>query len=238
MTRTVLVTGGTSGIGRAIAQRFAADQAEVFITGRTPETVEQTAKELRVHGVVCDAADSGQVEALAARLNELDVLVNAAGGLPQATSGEGSALEVLLAQWHANLAQNLLTAVLTTTSVQDKLTRGSSIISIGSIGAERRGGSYGAAKAALGAWNASLSAELAPKGVTCNVVSAGYIADTNFFHGQLSDERRSALLEETHNKRPGTVDDIAQTAYFLASQGARHITGQTIHVNGGAFTTR
>lgn len=67
MSRTVLVTGGTSGIGRAIARRFAADQAEVFITGRTPDTVEQTAKELRVHGVVCDAADSGEVDAFAAR---------------------------------------------------------------------------------------------------------------------------------------------------------------------------
>lgn len=238
MTRTVLITGGTSGIGRAIAERFAADQAEVFITGRTPDIVEQTAKELGVHGVVCDAADSRQVAALAARLSELDVLVNAAGGLSQAMSGDGSDLDALLAQWHAHLAQNLLTAVLTTASIQEKLTSGSSIISIGSIGAERRGGSYGAAKAALGAWNASLSAELAPKGVTCNVISAGYIAGTNFFHGQLSDERHRALVEETHNKRPGTVDDIAQTAYFLASPGARHITGQTLHVNGGAFTTR
>jgi 3-oxoacyl-[acyl-carrier protein] reductase len=238
LTRTVLITGGTSGIGRAIAARFAADQAEVFITGRTPDHVEQTARELGVHGVVGDAADSGQVAALAARLSELDVLVNAAGGLAQAMSGSGSALDVVLAQWHANLTQNLLTAVLTTASVQDKLTSGSSIVSIGSIGAERRGGSYGAAKAALGAWNASLSADLAPKGVTCNVISAGYIAGTNFFHGQLSDDRHRALVEETHNNRPGTVDDIAQTAYFLASPGARHITGQTIHVNGGAFTTR
>ncbi|MFE7276695.1 SDR family oxidoreductase [Streptomyces sp. NPDC057623] len=109
---------------------------------------------------------------------------------------------------------------------------------IGSIGAERRGGSYGAAKAALGAWNAALSAELAPAGVTCNIISAGYIAGTNFFHGGLSAERHRALVEETHNKRPGTVDGIAQTAHFLASPGARHITGQTIHVNGGAFTTR
>jgi 3-oxoacyl-[acyl-carrier protein] reductase len=238
LTRTVLVTGGTSGIGRAIAARFAADQEEVFITGRTPDTVEQTAEELEVHGVVCDATDCRQVEALAARLGELDVLVNAAGGLSQVTSADGSALDMLLAQWHANLAQNLLTAVVTTASVQGRLTSGGSVISIGSIGAERRGGSYGAAKAALGAWNASLSAELAPQGVTCNVVSAGYIAGTNFFHGQLSEERHHALVEETQNKRPGTVDDIAQTAYFLASPGARHITGQTIHVNGGAFTTR
>lgn len=238
MTRTVLVTGGTSGIGRAVAERFAADQAEVFITGRTPGTVEQTAKELGVHGVVCDAADPGRAEACAARLGTLDVLVNAAGGLPQPTGDDEPPLDALLAQWHASLSQNLLTAVLTTASVQDKLTGGSAVISIGSIGAERRGGSYGAAKAALAAWNASLSAELAPQGVTCNVISAGYISGTNFFHGRLSDERRRALVAETHNKRAGTVDDIAQTAYFLASPGARHLTGQTIHVNGGAFTTR
>lgn len=238
MTRTVLVTGGSSGIGRAVAERFAADQAEVFITGRTPDTVERTAKELGVHGVVCDAGDPGQVTALAARLDGVDVLVNAAGGRSQATSDDGSGLDALLAQWHAHLEQNLLTAVLTTTAVGDRLSSGGSVISIGSIGAERRGGSYGAAKAALGAWNASLSAELAPKGVTCNVISAGFIDGTNFFHGQLSDERRRALVEETHNKRPGTVDDIAQTAHFLASPGARHITGQTLHVNGGAFTTR
>ncbi|WP_250301165.1 SDR family oxidoreductase [Streptomyces sp. A 4/2] len=147
-------------------------------------------------------------------------------------------LESLLAQWHANLAQNLLGAVLTTASVQDKLTPGSSILSIGSIGAERRGGSYGASKAALAAWNASLSSELGPRGITSNVISAGYIAGTNFFRGQMTDERHQALVQETHDKRPGTLDDITETAYFLASPGARHVTGQTIHVNGGAFTTR
>ncbi|WP_236573317.1 SDR family NAD(P)-dependent oxidoreductase [Streptomyces sp. GS7] len=232
------MTGGTSGIGRAIAQRFAADQAEVFITGRNPNTVEQTAKEIKAHGVVCDATSTEQVGALAARLDTVDVLVNAAGGLPAPASGDPSTLEAQLTQWQSSLAQNLLTAVLTTVAVQDKLSSSSCVISIGSIGAERRGGSYGAAKAALAAWNASLSAELAPKGVTCNVISAGFVADTNFFGGQLPEERHRALVEETHNKRPGAVDDIARTACFLASPGARHITGQTIHVNGGAFTTR
>jgi 3-oxoacyl-[acyl-carrier protein] reductase len=238
LPRTVLITGGTGGIGRAIAYRFAADQAEVFVTGRNTETVAQAAKEMGATGIVCDATDSEQVGALAAQVRELDVLVNAAGGRPPADCGAGSALEALLAEWQASLAQNLLSAVLTTGSVQDKLTSGSTVISIGSIGAERRGGSYGAAKAALGAWNAWLSAELAPGGITCNVISPGYTAGTNFFGGQLSDERYRALIAETHNKRPGSVDDIAETAYFLASPGARHITGQTIHVNGGAFTTR
>ncbi|WP_030814081.1 SDR family NAD(P)-dependent oxidoreductase [Streptomyces sp. NRRL S-337] len=238
MTRTVLVTGGSSGIGRAIAARFAADHAEVHITGRHADTVEQAAEELGVRGAVCDATDPGQVAELADHFSELDVLVNASGGLPQEAPGEGTALEAVLAQWHANLTQNLLGAVLTTTSVQDKLTSGSSVLSIGSIGAERGGGSYGAAKAALAAWNAALSAELGPLGITSNVISAGYIAGTNFFHGRLTHERQSALVAETHNKRPGTVEDIAETAYFLASPGARHITGQTLHVNGGAFTTR
>ncbi|MGW7690444.1 SDR family NAD(P)-dependent oxidoreductase [Streptomyces asiaticus] len=238
MSRTVLITGGTSGIGRANAEVFIADRAEVFITGRHPDTVERTAKETGAHGVVCDAGSPERVAALADRFDALDVLVNAAGGLPEAASDGLSPLDALLAQWHSGLSQNLLTAVLTTASVQEKLTGGSSVISIGSIGAERRGGSYGAAKAALAAWNASTSAELAPKGVTCNVISAGFIAGTNFFQGRMTDERRGALVAETHNKRAGTVEDIAQTAFFLASPGARHITGQTLHVNGGAFTTR
>ncbi|MYS20600.1 3-oxoacyl-[acyl-carrier protein] reductase [Streptomyces sp. DvalAA-14] len=245
MPRTVLVTGATSGIGRAVAARLAADRdgpaarAEVFVTGRHADSVERTAGELGVHGVVCDATDPGQVAALGRRLGpRLDVLVNAAGGLPDPAPADAAPLEALLGQWQEALAQNLLGAVLTTASVQDLLTEGSAVVSIGSIGAERRGGSYGAAKAALAAWNASLSAELGPRGITCNVVSAGYVAGTGFFRGRMTDERHRSLVQETHTKRPGTPDDIAETVSFLASPGARHITGQTLHVNGGAFTTR
>lgn len=248
MSRTVLVTGGTSGIGRAVAARFAADRAEVVVTGRNPRTVERTAAELGVRGIACDAADPAQVAELADRLGALDVLVNAAGGLPETAPGTAAAqtagpapaaaLEALLAQWQSSLSQNLMTAVLTTASFKDRFHDGSSVISIGSIGAERRGGSYGAAKAALAAWNAFLSAELAPNGVTCNVIAPGFVTGTAFFRGGMTDERHAALVAETHDKRPGTVDDIAGTAFFLASPGARHITGQTLHVNGGAFTTR
>ncbi|MEU1787571.1 SDR family oxidoreductase [Streptomyces sparsogenes] len=242
MPRTVLITGGTSGIGLATAARFAADGADVTVTGRRQETVERAAKELGVRGVVCDATETGQVEALAARLGEtldtLDVLVNAAGGLPPAATGDGSPLDALRAQWETNWAQNLMTAVLTTTAVRDRLAPGGAVISIGSIGAERGGGAYGAAKAALAAWNAFLSAELGPRGVTANVISSGYVENTNFFGDGLTRERHDTLVAETHNKRAGRPEEIAETAFFLASPGARHITGQTIHVNGGAFTTR
>jgi 3-oxoacyl-[acyl-carrier protein] reductase len=144
----------------------------------------------------------------------------------------------LAARWRANLDANLLSAVLTTEVVRDRLALGGSVISIGSIGAERGAGSYGVAKAGLSAWCTGLSAELGPRGVTANVISPGYIADTNFFRDTLTGQRRESLIAATHDQRPGHPQDIAETAYFLASPGARHITGQTLHVNGGAFTTR
>lgn len=237
MKRTVLVTGGTSGIGRATAARFAADSADVIITGRSTGTVEPSARDLGVDGVVCDATDPDQVAALSDRLHRVDVLVNAAGGLPESPSG-AAPLGTLAAEWESSLARNLLTAVLTTAAIRDKLGTGGSVISIGSIGAERRGGSYGAAKAALAAWNAWFSAEAGSLGVTSNVIAAGFVDRTEFFRGAMTDDRRASLVQETYDKRAGTPEDIAQTAYFLASPGARHITGQTIHVNGGAFTTR
>ena len=63
------------------------------------------------------------------------------------------------------------------------------------------------------------------------------IAGTKFFRDVLTGERRESLIAATHDNRPGRPDDIAATAYFLASPAARHISGQTIHVNGGAFIT-
>jgi 3-oxoacyl-[acyl-carrier protein] reductase len=233
--RTVVVTGGSSGIGRAVAARFAADgRARVIVTGRRKERLDAVADELGVTGVVCDGTDPSAVTALAEQLGErVDVLVNAAGGL--ATTPEGGGL---LEQWEAMYRLNVMTAVLTTDALRDRFTQGSTVVSIGSIGAERRGGSYGAAKAALQAWNGFLSAELGPRGVTANVVSCGYIADTEFFQGAMTPERHAALVAETHDRRPGTPFDVAETVFFLASPGARHLTGQTVHVNGGAFTTR
>ncbi|MEV0384955.1 SDR family oxidoreductase [Nonomuraea sp. NPDC050643] len=239
MGRTVLVTGGTSGIGRAVAARFAADGADVVITGRHRDTVESAAEELGVRGLACDATRPEEVAALAGEpAGSLDVLVNAAGGLPAAPDAGAPPLEALARQWLSSVSANVLTAVLTTAAVRDRLAPGSAIVSLGSIGAERGGGSYGAAKAALAAWNASLAAELGPRDVTCNVISSGYVAGTNFFGDGMTEERHRRLVEETLLKRPGTPDDIARTIVFLASPGARHITGQTIHVNGGAFTTR
>ena len=75
-------------------------------------------------------------------------------------------------------------------------------------------------------------------GLTANVISPGYIAETDFFRGRLTEERKATLIKATHDGRAGQPGDIAETAYFLASEGARHLTGQALHVNGGAHTTR
>ena len=295
MARTVVVTGAGSGIGRAIAARFAADGAQVFITGRTEKTILRAAAELdedtpgNVVGVVCDSTDPKRLNALASRVGErVDVLVNASGGLvpaenagvggwgenrgvPGEADGGGSSfgdgpsgggeqssgdeqpggdepgsvvvpdedpLESLKQTWNAYVAQNVLGAVLTTAAMRDLLRPGSSVVSLGSIGAERRGGAYGAAKAALAAWSAGLSAELGPRGVTVNVVAPGYVEGTGFFLGAMSDARHELLVGETYDGRAGTPEEVAEFVFFLASAGARHLTGQTVHLNGGAFTTR
>jgi 3-oxoacyl-[acyl-carrier protein] reductase len=246
VSRIVLVTGGGGGLGRAVAARFLADGDTVFITGRNAGRVADIAAEIGAKPIPGDAADPEQVARMAGELgDDLDVLVNMAGGNTDFTAtaaamsgGPLAELERVAAAWRANLDANLLSAVLTSTAVLGKLRAGGSIINVGSIGAEYASTSYGAAKAALAAWTAGLSAEVGGRGLTANVISPGYIAETDFFHGRLTDERKARLIKATHNGRAGQPGDIAETAYFLASDGARHITGQTLHVNGGAHTTR
>jgi 3-oxoacyl-[acyl-carrier protein] reductase len=249
VNRIVLVTGGGAGLGKAVAARFHADGDSVIITGRDEARLVSTAAEIGAVPVTCDATHPGQVSAMAAEAGPgLDVLVNMAGGNtdfarpPRQDTEQGPVqegdLKDVAAAWRANLDANLLSAVLTTTAVLGCLRSGGSIINIGSIGAEHASTSYGAAKAALAAWTAGLSAEVGPKGLTANVISPGYTAGTGFFRGRLTEQRLAALIGATHDGRAGQPADIAETAWFLASPGARHITGQTLHVNGGAYTTR
>jgi 3-oxoacyl-[acyl-carrier protein] reductase len=240
VSRIVLVTGGGNGLGKAVATRFRAGGDAVIITGRNTDRLARAAAEIDARPITCDATDPQQVARMADELGpDLDVVVNMAGGNTDLDRPEGQAgLEDVLGAWRANLDANLLSAVLTTTAVLDKLRPGGAIVNIGSVGAEYAATSYGAAKAALAAWTAGLSAQVGPKALTANVISPGYIAETDFFKGKLSSQRRAALIEATHNGRAGHPGDIAETTYFLASAGARHITGQTLHVNGGAHTTR
>lgn len=241
MARNVIVTGGGTGIGKAVATSFAADGDTVLILGRRPEPLDRAAAELgpAVRAVVCDATDPTQVETLRAQLpTTVDVLVNSAGGNTDLDRPSSDDLVSLAANWRANLESNLLSAVLITTVVADRLTEGGAVISISSIAADKGAGAYGAAKAGLASWNIDLARELGPRSVTANVLSPGYIAETELFRDQLTDQRRDALIAATFTGRAGTPDDVAGAVAFLASSAARQITGQVLAVNGGARTTR
>ncbi|WP_424187866.1 SDR family NAD(P)-dependent oxidoreductase [Actinokineospora sp. G85] len=241
MTRTILVTGGGTGIGRAVAARFAAAGDVVHITGRREEVLVEAAAALgsSVHALVCDSTDPEQVTAALAELDgPIDVLVNNAGGNTDFDLPDQGGLAGVLARWRANLDANLISAVLTTTAADDRLREGGSVIHIGSIAADQGAGSYGAAKAGLASWNVDLAGRLGARGITANVVSPGYIRETEFFRDKLPDERAEQLVEATSTGRAGVPADIAETVCFLASPGARHITGQTLGVNGGAHVTR
>ncbi|EDY51335.1 3-oxoacyl-[acyl-carrier-protein] reductase [Streptomyces clavuligerus] len=242
-----MITGGGTGIGRALARHFADAGDRVVVTGRRPGPLAAVARETGARAAVCDHTDPVALTALLAELPAtLDVLVNNAGGNtdftdPGPVTGlEGTAAELALCAraFRANLDANLLTAVLTTRAVGDRLAPGGAVIQIGSIAADQGAGSYGAAKAALTTWNLDLAAELGARDITANVVSPGYTGETEFFRDRLSDTRRESLVAATATGRAGTPQDIAAAVGFLASPGARHITGQVLHVNGGAHRTR
>ncbi|MBZ4016930.1 SDR family NAD(P)-dependent oxidoreductase [Streptomyces purpurogeneiscleroticus] len=239
MARNVLVTGGGTGIGYAIAQHFAEQGETVFVTGRRTGPLKEAADRIGARAVVCDHTDP---EALARLLTELpesiDVLVNNAGGNTDFDTGAASDLASYARDFRANLDANLVSAALTTKALEERLATDGAVVHIGSIAGNRGGGSYGAAKAGLATWNIDLAGALGARGITANVVAPGYIADTEFFRDRLTDERRTQLVTETAVGRPGSPTDVADAVAFLASPAARHITGQVLHVNGGAHPTR
>lgn len=240
--RQVVVTGGGTGIGRAVASVFAVGGAEVVITGRRPDVLAETAAVLgpAARAVPFDATDPEQITAaLDALPARVDVLVNSAGGNTDIGAPDPGGLAELAAAWRANLDANVLSAVLVTAALRPRLAPGGAVISLSSIAAHRGGsGSYGAAKAAIEAWNMTLAGELGADRITANVIAPGYTEDTEFFRGGMTDQRRAALIAQTASGRAGTPSDIAAAVLFLASPQASHITGQTLHVNGGALSGR
>jgi 3-oxoacyl-[acyl-carrier protein] reductase len=240
--RNVVVTGGGTGIGRAVATRFAEAGDHVTIVGRRREVLQATAEELRteydfdVTPVACDLADPDDVEAVLDRLpGRIDVLVNNAGSRELAV---GAGPHGALARWRGDFERNVLTAVLVTESARDRFPEGGRVITVTSVAALRGGGSYGASKAALHAWNHSLAAQLGPQGVTCNVVAPGTVAGTEFFGARLNDAELTRRAGLTLIGRVGRPADVAAAVVFLASPEAGFITGEILQCNGGELLGR
>jgi 3-oxoacyl-[acyl-carrier protein] reductase len=240
--RTVVITGAGTGMGRAIADRFVSEGAEVVVVGRRLEPLERVQRahvDAAVRAVQADLTDPDAVlrvaDALEGRV--VDVLVNNAGGV-----GEPPApgLHGRLQAWRHVLDQNLLSAMMLTEALWPVLARpGGRVVTISSIAAQRGGGgAYGAAKAGLLAWSAELAVRGGRDGITVNSVAPGYVADTEFFNESGRSPRHDALVSQTLLGRAGAPADVAGAVQYLASEDAGWVTGQVLSVNGGAVLGR
>ena len=161
----IVVSGGGTGIGAAVAQRFREAGRPVVITGRREGPLREVADRTGATPLVCDHTDPASLEHLAdACTDGVEVLVNNAGGNTSLGQPDPVTLKDVAADWEANLASNVLTAVLTTAALDPVLRDGGRVVNIGSIAADTGAGSYGAAKAAVAAWTLDLAGDLGHRG--------------------------------------------------------------------------
>jgi NAD(P)-dependent dehydrogenase (short-subunit alcohol dehydrogenase family) len=238
-----LVTGSTSGIGRAIALRFAQEGASLIVTGRDRERGEAVVRgcEGRARFVAADLLDPATpgalVDAAVAEFGALTVLVNnASGGRP-----DGPAAQLADEQWRAVLEVDLLAAARLCRAALPSLRAcgHGSIINLSSRAASRasRGiAGYISAKGALEALTRSIAVDEASHGVRCNAISPGYV---------LNDRRDARITQAERARREamhllglGTADDVAFAAVYLASRESRWLTGAVLPLDGGSSVAR
>ena len=235
----LVVTGAGSGIGRAVAVALASRPETLVLVGRRRTALETTCRELDTPSppllVDADLIDPGRRCASRGdgRRSTVAGLALVAGGVGASSGRPG--LAGVAESWEASWRMNVLTAVLTVQALRDALTDGASVVALGSIAGTRGGGAYGAAKAALTPWVRDLARALGPRGVTANIVAPGFTEDTEFFGTSMTSDRRERLLAETFTGRAGRPEDVAGVVAFLMSPAGRHLSGQVLHVNGGAL---
>jgi enoyl-[acyl-carrier protein] reductase III len=233
---SVLVTGGSRGIGRAIALRFAGLGAARVAIGylRSDSAAEETAGELRALGaepvLVRGNVSSARVLEQVAQLGPLQVLVhNAATGVIR------PALETDDRHWDWTLTANARALLALARVVAPQMPPGASIVGISSLGAQRVLENYtlvGTSKAALEALVRYLAVELAPRGIRVNAVSGGVVETGALDHFPNREEMLRAGADNPAG-RLVTPEDIAEAVTFLCTPGAEMIRGQTLIVDGG-----
>lgn len=245
--RSILVTGGASGIGLAIARGFTAQGHRVLLVDIS-ETVHEVASQLSsadapVHGHVADLAEEAQVLGAAERARTLfggcDVLINCAGVSPKRNGQSVPPVEVRTADWERVLRINLTAPFLLSRELIPSMQHKGfgRIINIASRAGRTfvsvAGVDYATTKAALLGLTRHLAGTYAPFGITVNAIAPGRVETA--LSSLSSPEVIAQAVKNIPMGRLGTTDEIAAVACFLASEGASYLTGACLDVNGGVF---
>ncbi|MDT7660024.1 MAG: hypothetical protein QOF38_4739 [Pseudonocardiales bacterium] len=227
-----LVTGATSGIGRATAIQLAREGAEVIVHGRDPERGEQVVAEIagalgKARFVAADLSDPTEIRRLADEAGEVDVLVNNAG-----LSWFGPTADLDVATYDALFDSNVRAAYFLVAALAPRMAAngGGSIVNVASMVAAigiSGAAAYGGTKATLAAMTRSWAAEFSPRGVRVNAVAPGPV------YTAADPARIDALGATTLLGRAAKAEEIAQVITFLASPASAYVTGATVAADGG-----
>ncbi len=237
--KKALITGASGGIGKELARVLVEYDAEVCISGRNIEELNELKESLgdKCHIVPCDLSNKNEISELVSKseevLGQIDILVNNAG-----ITKDNIFLRMSEQEWEDVLNINLnstfnILKLITKGMVKRKYGR---IINISSVvGATGGAGqvNYAASKAGLIGLTKSLSQELATRNITVNCIAPGFIETP--MTEKLDDNRKDIIISSIPANRIGTPKDLSSAVIFLASQESSYITGQTIHINGGLY---
>lgn len=237
--KTVLITGGTRGIGKAMTYRFAAEGARIALLVR--RDVDEFVQELQSLGYLViairtDITDYDQVNqainTVIEKFGTIDILVNNA-----ATIARGNVLEMTMEQWKEVMDVNLNSAFYCCKAIIPHFIENGkgNIINMSSVAAKcgdiTAAPVYGTSKGALTTLTRSLARQLACHSIRVNAIAPHAIVTE--MSGQWSEEKRKQVVSSIPMGRMGSVDEVAMTALFLATDEAPFITGETININGG-----
>ena len=241
--KVALITGAARGIGKAIALKFAQEGADVAFTDLViNEAAEETIAEIaafghKVKGYASNAASFDEthavVEEILKEFGHIDILVNNAG-----ITKDGLVLRMSEAQWDAVIAVNLKSAFNFIHAVIPSMARqkGGSIINMASIAGQMGNPgqiNYASSKAGLIAMAKTVAKEMGSRGIRANAIAPGFIVSE--MTNTLPEAVREEYIKSIPLKRGGTVEEIANTALYLASDLSSYVTGQVIAVNGGLY---
>ncbi len=242
--KVAVVTGSGRGIGRGIAIGLADCGADIVVTARRTNEIDEVVAEVeargrRAIGIAGDITDAEIVRSLVdravAEMGRLDIWVSNAGGSEY--KGSYPTLEMPDEHWDAQIALNLRPHFIAAKACAKVMQPGSSIIGISStatLGPSPRFGAYGAAKAAMNQLTRTLSIDLAPKGIRANSIAVGIVpTESTFTIGKATEESLVAMTKSVPLGRLGEPEDIAATVVYLSAQSGEWVTGQTFVVNGG-----